>query len=55
MALQKAKVDTQSLVDGLNFAEKVDRALELIREAHEEFGDRLPKRCRGHALGWGGQ
>jgi len=30
-----------SLVNGLNFAEKVDRSLGLIREAYEEFGDRL--------------
>ena len=26
---------------GLNFAEKVERSLRLIREAYEEFGDRL--------------
>jgi phosphoadenosine phosphosulfate reductase len=30
-----------SLVDGLNFAEKVERSLALIREAYEEHGDRL--------------
>jgi phosphoadenosine phosphosulfate reductase len=29
------------LVDGLNFAQKVDRSLNLITEAHEKFGDRL--------------
>jgi 3'-phosphoadenosine 5'-phosphosulfate sulfotransferase (PAPS reductase)/FAD synthetase len=29
------------LVDGLNFAQKVDRSLNLIAEAHEKFGDRL--------------
>jgi phosphoadenosine phosphosulfate reductase len=33
--------DIRSLVDGLNFAEKVDRSLGLIREAYEEFGKRL--------------
>ena len=31
----------KSLVDGLNFAQKVDRSLGLIREAYQEFGDRL--------------
>ncbi|MHC4253825.1 MAG: phosphoadenylyl-sulfate reductase [Planctomycetota bacterium] len=29
------------LVDNLNFAQKVDRSLGLIREAYEEHGDRL--------------
>ena len=33
--------DIKSLVDGLNFAEKVERSLRLIREAHQEYGDRL--------------
>ena len=33
--------DIESLVDGLNSAEKVDRSLELIREAYEEYGDGL--------------
>ncbi len=33
--------DIKSLVDGLNFAQKVDRSLGLIREAYEEYGDRL--------------
>ncbi len=33
--------DIESLVDGLNFAEKVDRSLGLIREAYEEYGDGL--------------
>jgi len=37
----KKPEDISSLVDGLNFAQKVDRALGLIREAYEEFGDRL--------------
>src|SRR3989337_132624 len=31
----------KSLVDGLNFAQKVDRSLGLIRESHQEFGERL--------------
>ncbi|MCL5961151.1 MAG: phosphoadenylyl-sulfate reductase [Chloroflexi bacterium] len=30
-----------ALVDGLNFAQKVDRSLGLIREAYQEYGDRL--------------
>lgn len=29
------------LVDGLTFAEKVDRSLKLISEAYEEYGDRM--------------
>ncbi len=33
--------DVKPLVDGLNFAEKVERSLRLIREAYEQFGDRL--------------
>ncbi len=33
--------DIESLVDSLNFAEKVDRSLGLIREAYEEYGDGL--------------
>jgi phosphoadenosine phosphosulfate reductase len=33
--------NVKGLVDSLNFAQKVDRALELIREAYEEYGDRL--------------
>lgn len=33
--------DMRALVDGLNFAEKVDRSLGLIREAYQEFGYRL--------------
>jgi phosphoadenosine phosphosulfate reductase len=41
MPVQVAQVDVRELVDGLNFAEKVDRSLGLIREAYEEFGDRL--------------
>lgn len=33
--------DIKSLVDGLNFAQKVDRSLGLIREAYEEYGEGL--------------
>ena len=33
--------DMKNLVDGLNFAQKVDRSLALIREAYEEHGERL--------------
>jgi len=29
------------LVENLNFAQKVDRSLGLLRDAHEQFGDRL--------------
>jgi len=41
MPLVARQEDVKSLVDSLNFAQKVDRALGLIREAYEEFGDRL--------------
>ncbi len=33
--------ELKELVNGLNFAEKVDRSLNLIREAYAEFGDGL--------------
>jgi phosphoadenosine phosphosulfate reductase len=36
-----AQDDVRTLVDGLNFAEKVERALALIREFHNRYGDRL--------------
>ena len=39
MALVAVEEDVKELVDGLNFAEKVDRSLDLIRQAWEEFGD----------------
>ena len=39
--IEAVQEDIRGLVDGLNFKEKVDRALALIREAHEEYGDRL--------------
>ncbi|MFC1719267.1 phosphoadenylyl-sulfate reductase [Candidatus Poribacteria bacterium] len=41
MPLSATQEDIKSLVDGLNFAEKVERSLHLIREAYEEYGDRL--------------
>ena len=41
MSITVRKEDVKSLVENLNFAEKVDRALGLIREAHQEYGDRL--------------
>lgn len=41
MPLTARQEDVRSLVDGLNFAEKVDRSLWLIREAYEEYGSRL--------------
>lgn len=36
-----ASEDLIALVDGLNFAQKVERSLKLIRGAYETFGDRL--------------
>jgi phosphoadenosine phosphosulfate reductase len=41
MALVATVENMKALVDGLNFAEKVERSLRLIREAYEEYGDRL--------------
>jgi phosphoadenosine phosphosulfate reductase len=41
MSISVTKEDVKVLVEGLNFAEKVERSLRLIREAYEEFGDRL--------------
>ena len=35
------KTNIKKLVDGLNYAEKVDRSLGLIRRAYERYGDRL--------------
>jgi phosphoadenosine phosphosulfate reductase len=40
--------DVGSLVNGLTFAQKVDRSLGLIRAAYEEYGDRL---VVAHSLG----
>lgn len=33
--------DLKALVDGLDFAEKVERSLGLIRDFHDRYGDRL--------------
>ncbi len=41
MPLTILKEDVKSLVENLNFAQKVDRSIGLIREAYEEYGDRL--------------
>lgn len=39
--LRAVEEDIPSLVEGLNFKQKVDRSLSLIEEAHKEFGDAL--------------
>ncbi len=41
MPLAAVEVDVKSLVDNLNFAEKVDRSLVLIQKAYGQYGDRL--------------
>jgi phosphoadenosine phosphosulfate reductase len=41
MALVATAENVKALVDGLNFAEKVERSLRLIREAYEAYGDHL--------------
>jgi len=41
MSLLENNDDVKALVDGLNFAEKVDRSMRLIAEAYERYGDRL--------------
>ena len=41
MHMRAIAYDLKQLVDGLNFSQKVDRSLSLIREAHAEYGDRL--------------
>lgn len=41
MAIVRTQEDVRKLVDGLNFRQKVDRSLDLIREAHREYGDGL--------------
>ncbi|MGE5532551.1 MAG: phosphoadenylyl-sulfate reductase [Bacteroidota bacterium] len=41
MSITARELDIRSLVENLNFAEKVDRSLALIREAYEEYGSRL--------------
>lgn len=39
--LEKQKEDIRELVDGLNFAEKVERSLHLIDQAYKAYGDKL--------------
>jgi phosphoadenosine phosphosulfate reductase len=39
MQLEVTAEDLKQLVDGLNFAQKVERSLTLIEEAYREFGD----------------
>jgi phosphoadenosine phosphosulfate reductase len=41
MLVEVKREGIKDLVEGLNFAQKVDRSLGLIREAYEEHGDRL--------------
>ena len=41
MPISTREEDVKKLVDELNFAQKVDRALSLIHEAYEEYGDSL--------------
>jgi phosphoadenosine phosphosulfate reductase len=41
MSQVAAVENVKTLVDGLNFAEKVERSLRLIREAYEAYGNRM--------------
>jgi phosphoadenosine phosphosulfate reductase len=41
MVVSPGQGNIKSLVQGLNFAQKLDRSLGLIREAYEEYGDRV--------------
>jgi len=41
MSLLQNRDDVKELVKNLNFKEKVERALALIKEAHEKYGDGL--------------
>src|SRR4030043_312473 len=41
MSLLENRDDLKELVENLNFKEKVERALALIKEAHEKYGDGL--------------
>ena len=41
MLAEDAVDNVTELVEGLNFAEKVDRGLSLIEQAYREYGDRL--------------
>ena len=41
MSLLETKEDLKTLVETLNFKEKVDRSLQIIREAYDKYGDGL--------------
>jgi phosphoadenosine phosphosulfate reductase len=41
MSLLNSKDDLKTLVETLNFKQKVERSLELIREAYKKYGDSL--------------
>ena len=41
MGLLENKDDLKTLVETLNFKEKVERSLALIKEAYEKYGDGL--------------
>ena len=41
MPLTALQEDVKSLVENLNFAEKVDRSLSLLEQAWKEYGDRM--------------
>ena len=41
MSVNAVREDIKSLVDGLDFSQKVERSLRLITEAYEEYGDSL--------------
>ncbi|MBM4038524.1 MAG: phosphoadenylyl-sulfate reductase [Planctomycetes bacterium] len=41
MAVAEVQEDIKSLVDGLNFAKKIERSLDLMAWAYREFGDGL--------------
>ncbi|MHC4480008.1 MAG: phosphoadenylyl-sulfate reductase [Planctomycetota bacterium] len=41
MSVNAVQEDVRGLVEGLNFAQKVERSLDLIRDACQAFGDRL--------------
>ncbi len=41
MSLLEAKEDLKTLVEALNFKEKVERSKELIKEAYKKYGDAL--------------
>ncbi len=41
MLKERVREDVLTLVDSLNFAQKVERSLDLISDAYREYGDRL--------------